>query len=396
VVLHSPFDLLHPSNWSIDYLSTRASEIGQVLSKTGTFPVFKYSASQQPLSESSATREEVDYREVVFKAKTFFNLLQDESNKNYYYASGGLEMLNLVNMTDDKDVYNAMTFSAHLAEFSGHGQVNFWLGAKGVTAYTHYDTSYNIHRVVRGKKRFILFPPEAYSRLALYPCLHQWYRQVGENVPKIAKDPDQLAHLLREVGGYDVELVAGGALYIPPYWFHCVITLETTFSLNIWSQSEAYLTMESIYKSPIPFEGHWGRYKLMKTLQHFVMLLIQESFKDEDSASSNIVKVIAGSVGGRYELAMRKQLRKDQRKELKEEVSNYCLNEDIQELLSATELEHLENRSREISAMFCQIESSSVREINLGNYLEYLAWRMLGTEDLLQFPLYLQLCFSVT
>ena len=374
----------------MDYLSSRASEVGRVLSKQGTSPVFKYCASQQPLGEIDITREEVEYKEVVFRAKTFFDLLRDGSSENYYYASGGLEMLNLVNVSDDIDVFNAMTFPAHSEEFSGPGQVNFWLGARGVTAYTHYDTSYNLHYVVRGKKRFILFPPAAYSRLSLYPCLHQWYRQVGEDVPEIANDPEQLASLLREVGGFDVELVDGGTLYIPPYWFHCVLTVETTFSLNIWSQSETYLTMEAIYKSPIPFEAHWGRHKLMKTLQHFVTLLVLESFK------SNDVTQITGSVHSRYDLAVRERLSLDKRKELEEEASKYCLKEDIHKLLTAAELEHLEKRSREISAMFGQIGSISVREVNVGNYIEHLAWRMLGTEDLLQLPLYLQLCFNVT
>ena len=376
----------------MDYLSTRSDEIGHVLSKRGTSPVFKYFASEQPLSENDLTRVEKNHIEVVYKAQTFFNLLQNETKDNfYYYASGGLEMLNLTDVLQ-VEALDAMTFPSHLKAFPGPGQVNFWLGKGGVTAYTHYDTSYNLHQVVRGRKRFILFPPEAHSKLKLYPCLHQWYRQVHQDVPKLDRE-QRLVEFLRELGGFDVELVDGGVLYIPPYWFHCVFTMETTFSLNIWSQSNAYLIMETVYRTPIPFEAHWGKVKLMRTLQHFIRVLIRESFAGSNVVAAKKVNVITEHVLKRYEAATEGRPSEKLQKKMEKIVSEYCLSGDISQILEVDELDHLESRAREIAAMFLGIGSLSVRDISMGNYIEHLAWRMLGTEDLLKLPVYLHKCF---
>ncbi len=397
VVLETPFKDHPASNWTLEYLSTRADDIGHVLCKKGVSPVFKYFASDQPLSENDATVQEKDYVEAIYKAKTFFDLLRQETkDQHYYYASGGLEMLNLGNLTTDDSIFNSMTFPSHSKAFSTSGQVNFWMGKGEVTAYTHYDTSYNLHYVVRGRKRFLLLPPEAHSQLELYPCLHQWYRQVGAmDIPKLLKgDQPQLNALLRKLGGFDVEVVSGGAIYIPPYWFHCVVTVETTLSLNIWSQSDAYLIMEDVYKAPIPFEAHWGTTKLMRCLQYFITLLIQLSCTDDSHSCAGKVNVMAESVRKRYELMTRNGFEQSQRRKLEETVSEYCLTVDIRLLLQDSEVQHLVQGAHDVAEMFRKINVESVREINLGNYIEHLAWRILGSEHLTHLQFYLLKCFS--
>lgn len=380
LLLHqTPFETLESSNWTVEFLANKSDDIGYVLSKKATFNVFRYFATNKPLSNVKFVTEEKNYAEIIYNAESFFELLRARFDGFYYYASGGIELLNLGELGPEESL-KAMTFSSHLNMYAEHGQINFWLGKMNVTAYTHYDTSYNFHQVIEGKKKFLLFPPSAYSRLKLYPCLHQFYRQVSTDV--LAKW--NLQEFLREMNGFEVELVDGDVLYIPPYWFHCVITLNTTFSLNIWSQSEAYLKMEDIYMSPIPFEVDWGRVKQMKALHYFILFLTRSILESEITAE----EFILDRVYSRYENLIEKKDLK-----LQKIVQEYCLAEPISKILDEDTVKHLESGAQSIVGQFLGIVLHSVREINLANYVEHLVSRMLGTDDLVQLPIYLQECF---
>ena len=343
----------------------------------------------QPLSSEDLLSEEKDYVEVIYTAKTFFELLQSSFDGFYYYASGGIELLNIGGV-GSQDHLREMTFQSHLKEYSKHGQVNFWLGKANVTAYTHYDTSYNFHFVATGRKKFILFPPSAYSRLQLYPCLHQLYRQVGTDVLA----GENYREFLRELQGYEVEVIDGDVLYIPPFWFHSVVTMDTTLSINIWSQSEAFLTMDDIYKSAIPFEAEWGRAKLMKVLSYFIQTLVQQVLGEFDMELESDNFVI-DHVYSRYKIAMEKKSRdiEPELSKLTEVVQEYCLKGPITDLLTHEAVNHLQKGGNRIAEQFSDIHPPGVREINLANYLEHLVWRILGEQDALQLPLYLYQCF---
>lgn len=66
----------------------------------------------------------------------------------------------------------------------------------------------------------------------------------------------------------------GEVLYLPPFWFHSVITLSPSISVNIWSDSQDYLLMEDIFNTPIPFQEEWGLKKLMKAVTLFITTLL--------------------------------------------------------------------------------------------------------------------------
>ncbi len=69
-----------------------------------------------------------------------------------------------------------------------------------------------------------------------------------------------------------VDLFPGQALYLPPYWFHTVVTMETSLSVNIWSNSQDYLLMEDVLTSPIPLQSDWS----LETLLHASKLFIDQ------------------------------------------------------------------------------------------------------------------------
>ena len=170
ILTRTPFDDWSLRSWTFDGLS---DQIQHIVAKRSTKPVFKYHSTSQPLDTIHHFNTTAEYKEVIFSGKDFFRAVQNTTAGNYHYSSGGIELLGLHKAPHTPDTLHQMTFDPH----EGPGQINYWFGGTNVTAHTHYDTSHNLHVLIHGRKKFLIFPPSAYGQLSLYPCLHQLYRQ---------------------------------------------------------------------------------------------------------------------------------------------------------------------------------------------------------------------------
>ena len=380
VVLHNtPFDSWKSANWTFEHL---AGLVPVVVSKKSKSNVFRYYAADKPFSEIPDFKEEENYKQMKYPGKKYFNVLKKKNSSNkkqYIYAAGGLELLKIDNVFTS-DMLLKVTFGGFEP-----GEVNYWFGSKDVTAYTHYDTSHNLHTIIQGRKKFIMFPPSAYKYLKLYPSLHTFYRQVQVDILDLPQQ--EFRELLFETPSFEVVLGRGETLYIPPYWFHCVVTLEPTISLNVWSQSDAFLSMEDIYALPIPFEEEWGRVKLLRVLQHFAKLVVQDALPHYRNVS-HFLKVALLS---RYEPIFNKRS-EENRDELLSMVRPFCLQSEVTELLDSPNLQHVTKGAKTISDFFKGMSPLSVREINIVNYLEHVAWRIFGTDNVVLVPFYYKKC----
>lgn len=54
---------------------------------------------------------------------------------------------------------------------------NVWLGGAGCIAHTHFDSYENLNAQLYGRKHWLLFPPNQYRNLHMYPYLHPSYAQ---------------------------------------------------------------------------------------------------------------------------------------------------------------------------------------------------------------------------
>lgn len=362
-------------------MAAKKKEIApQVLSKRGTENTFIYHAVDKPLSSIEAISPAKAYKEVIYPSEKYFSTLREPFDGYYYYSSGGIELLQVKDVFTEESL-RSLTFSAHLHSF-GLGQVNYWLGKENVTAYTHYDTSYNLHMVAYGRKKFIIFPPEAYHELKLYPCLHPFYRQVQSDIYST-----KFQDVIERLNGVEVFVNPGEVLYIPPYWFHSVITMTTTVSFNIWSQSEAFIAMEDIYAAPIPFEEEWGRPKLMQALNYFIKRLVESLLIQADVHGFMQQNVIE-----RYKPFL-EQLSSITREEQKITTWEYCLEVDISDIFTFDVVVHIDAGIAKFAVLFRTIQPQPVLEINLANYIEHITWRILGTDDIALMPFYFLMCF---
>src|SRR5262245_14198055 len=104
-----------------------------------------------------------------------------------------------------------------------------WLGAGHSTTQLHFDINNNFHALIRGRKEFILFPPDQ-SRF-LYPTTVFHARRHFSRVR--LEDPDyaRFPHL-RKAKGFQVTMNRGDMLFLPSLWWHKARTIEPTIGGN--------------------------------------------------------------------------------------------------------------------------------------------------------------------
>ncbi|CAH2254557.1 jg22407 [Pararge aegeria aegeria] len=147
-----------------------------------------------------------------------------------------------------------------------------WVGSKGSHTPAHQDTyGYNIIAQVHGRKRWILFPPEAgglkptrvpYEESSVYSELNFYC-------------PTDLDAFNGLTGGRMVELSAGDALLVPRGWWHYVQNIDPlNIALNVWLPHDdisdtplavLFLQLETVVKTYLDKKRKSRRMKRQKT-----------------------------------------------------------------------------------------------------------------------------------
>lgn len=114
----------------------------------------------------------------------------------------------------------------------GLPKTGLWMGRRGAHTPLHYDIdAINLHAVLRGRKRFILFSPEDSAHL--YPSdIFEWttvFSEVRVDRPDLARHPRAA-----KAQGHEAIINPGEVLLMPPGWWHDVKSLEDSLSLNAW------------------------------------------------------------------------------------------------------------------------------------------------------------------
>jgi hypothetical protein len=107
--------------------------------------------------------------------------------------------------------------------------INLWFGPANNITRLHYDVPNNFLVHLYGRKRITLFAPQDTARL--YPFRTKAYNMSQTDIDK----PDfERFPKLAEAQPYEAEIGPGDMLYIPPYWWHQVYSLEIGISANYW------------------------------------------------------------------------------------------------------------------------------------------------------------------
>jgi hypothetical protein len=107
--------------------------------------------------------------------------------------------------------------------------LNLWFGPGGNVTRLHYDVPNNFLVHFYGRKRITMFAPGDTARL--YP-----FRTKAYNMSQVNIDQPDCDHFPKLVGAqpYCAEIGPGDMLYIPPFWWHQVYSLDIGISVNYW------------------------------------------------------------------------------------------------------------------------------------------------------------------
>jgi len=113
--------------------------------------------------------------------------------------------------------------------------VYLWCGPHGASSPLHYDTRDNLHALLRGYKRFLLFPPE--QSPLLYPRAEPGEQHLSRiDVERV----DWRAFpQFRSARGLRCVLGPGEVLYLPTRWWHQVHLWAPSISVNFWWTKES-------------------------------------------------------------------------------------------------------------------------------------------------------------
>ncbi|MEW6736809.1 MAG: cupin-like domain-containing protein, partial [Acidobacteriota bacterium] len=203
------------SLWTPEYLREKVGtkRITLACSKTRSF--------NYDINGASYDRKEVDFNEAVSllcgeqPAPIYFYLMQQSIVKIFPELSNDISVPALIN----RDKISS---------------INLWFSSAGNITPLHWDLANNFLVQIYGRKRLVLFDPMQTNLLYPHPLEsaspHLSY--VDLNNPDYEKFPK-----LRMARGITGIIKPGDIVYLPPYWWHHVISETVGISVNIWWRS---------------------------------------------------------------------------------------------------------------------------------------------------------------
>ncbi|KAH8918314.1 Clavaminate synthase-like protein [Atractiella rhizophila] len=127
---------------------------------------------------------------------------------------------------------------------------NLWIGNERSTSALHSDPYENLYLVVKGMKRFTLFPPLEYINLneSIYQTARWSFNPPSTftlvpssppiTVPWISRLSSDISWNSINPQPYTVEVKEGDLLYLPAAWFHEVEQRGVTIAVNWWFEAD--------------------------------------------------------------------------------------------------------------------------------------------------------------
>ena len=140
-----------------------------------------------------------------------------------------------------------------------------WIGARKTIAVPHYDLASTFHALIRGRKRFLLFPPSAWWRLYPHGIFSGYYPHTSRILDLNQVDTDRYRRL-RNAAAFECELEAGDIVFIPVAWWHQVDTLEPSIAVSqSWKhryrKSHPLVVRRRMFTA---YQGALGRWRALK------------------------------------------------------------------------------------------------------------------------------------
>ena len=112
--------------------------------------------------------------------------------------------------------------------------LRLWVSSEGSVTPLHYDTRNNFLTQMHGRKAVTLFPSSEHARM--YPLPFSGTHLLSPVDPE-AVDAARFPRFPSELA-LRVELLPGQTLFIPPFWWHHVRSLDFSISVNVFWRTQ--------------------------------------------------------------------------------------------------------------------------------------------------------------
>ncbi|KAG2778382.1 hypothetical protein PC129_g17787 [Phytophthora cactorum] len=157
----------------------------------------------------------------------YFMLKKNDFSRQASFIYDELQFLNPTLTEHDSRFGDLFIRDATVAKERG---MRCRLGMRGIIADGHIDGGLNHISMIRGTKRYIIAPPSACKCLGLM-IQGQSARHTSFNW----SDTSALSEDARKCPAAEVALTAGEVLYLPSYWYHHIVSLDTSIQCNLRS-----------------------------------------------------------------------------------------------------------------------------------------------------------------
>ena len=251
--------------WTPEYLQSKLRRLSGVYENTNKWfgPYFDPS---KPLT-SFAVRVNNYKTDVSLTSAEFFKRIQNPVKGRHLYFTGGIEQMGSWAEEHIQPLGELLTLNPK------RSSINVWMGQPHVIAHCHYDGYHNFYAQLYGTKKFTLFRPTNWPGLYPYPFLHPSHAQAQVNMSE-RSEVEELYPLVGSVEAIEVTLEPGDLLYMPPLWFHQVESMDTSISVNVWTDSKQTEMVEKMFSVPLPLNDGSLRWKTAKGRAIATVLLI--------------------------------------------------------------------------------------------------------------------------
>ena len=275
-------DWVHRVEWTPEFLTKHIGKTFRKVKKQFNNSRFIYfdALPEFPLHPYSKAQFKMLKK---IKSDTFWEIGLNESNNKYLYYSY-LAPQSIVSKLAEIGPNPSVFFKSFDGNASSSSEIMLWIGFRGIMAAFHYDANINFFHQIKGSKQFHLIAPTYWHIMDVFPRLHPSDRQSQINFddridPTSHRDLVSASKL--DPNAFQRGTVKeGDMLYLPPFWFHEVVTISGSYSvsLNIWSASKALTVFQNrILSDALPYARKYrlSHQQLKDSLTGFIPKLAQ-------------------------------------------------------------------------------------------------------------------------
>ncbi|CAN0178442.1 unnamed protein product [Ascophyllum nodosum] len=144
-------------------------------------------------------------------------------------------------IADDLPFFSTRSANFFIPDVSHQKGIQCRFGARGIIAESHFDHGKNFVLMLRGRKRYLLNPPEACPYLGIIKDRqHPSFRHSEVDWADESDWPEGFAG----VPALETVLEAGEFLYIPSFWYHYIVSV----GFNVQCNARSGLSMRAAWK----------------------------------------------------------------------------------------------------------------------------------------------------